>query len=134
VVGWSFGTSAAELWRACLEAIAYRFAAIYDLLKTAIPPPREFVASGAALLHSRVWVQVLADVLGVPVTLSGEAEASARGAALVGLRALGVIPHLNALPAAVGETYLPRAELFEVYARARERQQRLYHLLLDRSS
>ncbi len=133
LTGWNLNTSVVEMWRAALEAVAYRFAAIYDLLRTAIPQPREIVASGGALLHSPAWIQILADVLNVPVTASGEDEASARGAALMALRALGVIQSLDELPATLGETYLPRAEHFEIYARARKRQESLYHLILDSS-
>ena len=117
--------------------MAYRFAAIYDLIRTAIPPPREIIASGGALLSSTVWVQILADVLGVPVTASGEDEASARGAALVALRALnadvalGTIPSLHTLDADLGETFTPNSSHFDIYKRARERQKKLYHLLLE---
>lgn len=129
--GWSLRTTPAELVRATLEAISYRFAAIYDLLCQTIAPPREMVASGAALLNQRVWMQILADVLGVPVTTSGEAEASARGAALIALRALSILRAFEKLPAILGESYLPRAEYFEIYQRARERQKVLYHLLVE---
>lgn len=133
VVGWSLGATPVEIWRATLEAIAYRFAAIYDLMRE-ITPAREFIASGAALEHSRVWVQIIADVLGAPVTVSGEAEASARGAALIALRARRVIPDFSALPAVAGETFSPRADHFEIYRHARERQKMLYHLLLDQAT
>ncbi len=131
VTGWSLGTSASELWRAAIEAISYRVAAIYECLRAAIPEPREVIASGAALLNSPVWVQILADVLGVPVTVSGEEEASARGAALVALRALGVIQSWQELPAARGKTYMPNPQYFEIYRRARERQKSLYYLIQD---
>lgn len=130
LTGWTLNTSTTEIWRAALEAVAYRFAAIYDLLRTAIPEPREIIASGGALLNSRVWVQILADVLNLPVTASGEDESSARGAALMGLRALGVIPSLYTLEAELGETYMPNPAHFEIYQHARERQNSLYHLLL----
>ncbi len=130
LIGWRLSTTPVEIWRATLEALAYRFAAIYDLLR-ALTPAREWIASGAALERSRAWVQILADVLGAPVTVSGEAEASARGAALIALRALGAISNFDALPAALGETMLPRAAYFETYQRARERQKTLYHSLLQ---
>jgi len=123
-------TTPTEIWRATLEALAYRCAAIYDLLR-GVTSARECIASGAALEHSRVWVQILADVLEVPVTVSGEAEASARGAALIALRALGIISNFAALPAALGETFAPRADFFQTYQRARERQKMLYHSLLQ---
>lgn len=130
LVGWTLATTPTEIWRATLEALAYRCAAIYDLLR-GVTSARECIASGAALEHSRVWVQILADVLEVPVTVSGEAEASARGAALIALRALGIISNFAALPAALGETFAPRADFFQTYQRARERQKMLYHSLLQ---
>lgn len=133
LTGWGLTTSALDIWRAALEAVAFRFAAIYELLRNTIPPPREVIASGAALLHSPVWIQILADVLGVPVVASGEEEASARGAALVALRALGMLQTFDELPAALGETYEPNPEHGEIYQRARKRQESLYHLLLDSS-
>lgn len=131
LAGWNLNTSTVEIWRAALEAVAYRFAAIYDLLRTAIAPPREIIASGGALLHSPAWVQILADVLNVPVTASGEDEASARGAALLALRALGIISRLEELPASAGKTFVPRPESHEIYTRSRERQKTLYHLMLE---
>lgn len=131
LIGWRLSTSAADLWRAALEAVAYRFAAIYDLLRTAVPEPRAIIASGAALLNSRVWCQNLADVLGVAVTASGEDEASARGAALLALRSLAVISSFNELPASLGETFKPNPTTREIYQRARKRQESLYHLLLE---
>ena len=42
-----------------------------------------------------------------------------------------MIQSFDELPAALGETHVPRTENFEVYVRARERQKRMYHLLLD---
>lgn len=126
--GWTLSTSPVQIWRCALEAISYRFAALYELLRRVIPAPLEIVASGAALLSSPAWAQILADVLGAPVTMAGELEASARGGALVALRSLGVIPSLDALPADRGATFAPRPAYYEVYTRARERQKRLYHL------
>lgn len=131
LTGWNLNTSPAEIWRASLEAVAYRFASIYELLRAAIPAPREIIASGGALLNSSTWIQILADVLNVPVTASGEDEASARGAALIALRALGVIPSLHTLEAALGETFTPNPNHYEIYHQARERQDSLYHLLLN---
>jgi gluconokinase len=131
ITGWNLNTSAVDLWRAALEAVAYRFAAIFDLLRTAVPAPREIIASGGALLNSHLWVQILADVLNVPVTASGEEEASARGAALLALRALGTIQGLEELPASLGTTHLPNPEHHEIYTVARKRHESLYHLILD---
>jgi gluconokinase len=130
IVGLNLDTSPIEILRATFEAIAYRVAAIFDLILEAIPAPREIIASGSALLHSPAWVQILADVLGQAVTVSGEEEASARGAALLALEALGAIRDAGKLAPAFGKTFSPNAAHHDAYLRARERQQRLYSLLV----
>mgnify|MGYP000359593779 CR=1 FL=1 len=133
LTGWNLNTTPLEIARAAMEAVAYRFAAMYDLLRVAIPQPREIVASGGALLHSRAWMQILADVLNVSVTASGEEEASARGAALLALRSLGILPSLETLPASLGETFAPNPAHYEIYQSARKRHESLYYLILDAS-
>lgn len=131
LTGWRLDTSAVALWRAAMEAVAYRFALIYNLLGRAVPAPRAIVASGAALLNSRAWAQILADVLGEPITLSAEPEASARGAVLMALEALGVIPHAGALPAPPSITLDPNPAHHMIYRQALERQEKLYRILIE---
>jgi sugar (pentulose or hexulose) kinase len=63
------------------------------------------------------------------VTASGEDEASARGAALVALKGLGVVGEFEEHPAALGERYVPDAKRHEVYTRARARQREMYGAL-----
>ena len=76
-------------------------------------------------------MQIFADVLDRPVMASAETQATARGAALIALNALGVIPALDALPAALGETFFPDPARHAVYARAIERQVALYDQLVQ---
>ena len=71
--------------QAALEGVAFRFAAIADLL----PELEEVVATGGALLADPEWIQVMADALARPVTASGVEEASLRGAAVAILERLG---------------------------------------------
>ena len=130
VAGWNLHTAPAEIVRACFEGIAYRLAAIYELVRAAIPAPGELIASGAALLNSPAWVQILADVLGQPVTVSGEADASARGAALLALEALGASRAAAVAAPAFGQTFFPNAAHHEIYLRARARQEQLYSTLI----
>ena len=67
IAGLTFDADAADLLQAALEGVAYRMAEIAERL----PEVREVVATGHALLASRGWMQVFADVLGLPVTASG---------------------------------------------------------------
>jgi gluconokinase len=90
VTGLRFDTTRAEVLRAFMEAVAYGLAeAVERLAKLA--PNAELRISGAALLHSRSWVQIMADVLGRPLHYTADTEASSRGAALMLLEALGVL-------------------------------------------
>jgi len=121
VAGLTFATTPGDLRRAALEGVAFRFAAIADLL----PEIEEVVATGAGLIHSPDWLQIMADALARPVAVSAVPEASLRGAAVATLERMG---HQVA-EAPVGEVFEPRAERADAYRSARDRQQRLYEVL-----
>ena len=139
LVGLSRSTRPIEIARAMLEAVAYRFALIAERIAGAIPvgaipgdrPSPEIIASGGGLLHHPALMQIFADVLNRPVMASVETQATARGAALIALRALGVIPAFEALPAALGQTFYPDPARHAIYAQAIERQVALYRQLVQ---
>lgn len=132
IVGLSWATRPEEIVRAGLEAVAYRFALIHELLKTAAAPGHRIIASGGALLASPAWTQMVADALGEEVVASEETEASARGAALLALEGCGLLPGLERTPLRLGRVYAPDPERHAIYAAARERQRRLYAALIER--
>lgn len=129
--GITLATTPLAILRASLEAVAYRFALIARHLTRHASDVR-VVASGGALLSSPAWMQIIADVLGRPLVASGEAETTSRGVALLALRTLGVIPSLDAVPAAEGPIYEPDPARHAVYQEAVARQERLYELLVGR--
>ncbi len=124
--GLHLGTSPFDLLRASLESIALRFGQIAARL----PVTGQVIASGGALEHSPVWMQICADVLGRPVYASGVDEATARGVAFVALRSLGIIKSLAALPTTPSICYLPDDASHLAYRRAGERQRLLYERLI----
>lgn len=128
VVGLSLATDQLDLFQASLEAVAYRFAMIWDALRATIPEVREIVASGGALLHSPAWMQIMADVLGHELIASREEEGSCRGAALVALEVLGATP-AGAAPTPLGVVYSPDPGRHARYREARERQRRVEEAL-----
>lgn len=130
ISGLSLASSPLEILQAGLEAVAYRFALIYRDLVRQVPAARHFVASGGGLLHSPAWLQIMADVLGRPITAGTVDEASSRGNALLALEGLGVIAAAGALPVAPGPTYDPHPAHQEVYAAALARHEALYAALL----
>lgn len=131
IVGLSLNTQPIDILRAGLEAMAYRLGLIFGLLRGTAPHARQVIASGGALMNSLALVQIIADVLDVPVTLSAENEATSRGDAVLALKALGIIHSFDDVPARVGATIEPNAERHAVYARGMERQGWLYHAVLN---
>jgi gluconokinase len=118
VHGLTFATTPLDLKQAALEGVAFRFGQIAELM----PEVEEIVATGGALLSDRDWLQIMADVLGRPLTVSGVDEASLRGAAVIALERLGE----RAAEAPLGRVVEPRPDHAEAYAAARERQRALY--------
>jgi gluconokinase len=129
--GLSLATTPLEILRAGLEAVAYRITMVFELLRQLLPPEPKVVASGRALLSSPTWLQIMADVLGRPVATAGIQEASARGAALLALEALGALAGLEEAPDFISTTYQPDARRHAVYRAAMERQRELYDKLVQ---
>ena len=80
--GLSLGHGPGHLWRALLEAVAYGFrhhVEVFDELGYA--PKRFFASDGGS--QSRVWMQIMADVLQQPVRLLANPYGSCVGAAWV---------------------------------------------------
>jgi gluconokinase len=118
IAGLTFETTPLDLRQAALEGVAFRFAEVLELL----PSVRELVATGGALLRDLDWVQIMADALGRPVSVSEVEEASLRGAAVLALERLG---HEAAEPP-TGRVFQPRKERADAYRSARDRQRALY--------
>ena len=85
IAGISLATTPVEILAATLEAVCHRLAAGFEALAASLPGEPEVIASGGAVVASPWWQQTLADVLGRPVRVVDEPEASARGAALLAL-------------------------------------------------
>ena len=122
--GLRLDTTGVEILRAALEAVALRLAMVYELLAPCAAGDHTIVASGAALGRSRVWTQIVADALGRTITWSSEPEATSRGAALLTLEALGVLPDLGTARQPLGEAFTPDRARHARYRDALERQRR----------
>ncbi|MGE0127096.1 MAG: gluconokinase [Blastocatellales bacterium] len=128
--GINLSTDPIEILRASLEAVCYRFAAIYERLKTELSGDTRIIASGGGILNSPVWTRMMADVIGVPVMASAVPEASSRGAAMLAMEAFGLIESLEAVPTPPGEVFEPNEKSHELYLRGREKQEKLYETLI----
>jgi gluconokinase len=131
MVGMTLHTKAIDVVRAWLEAVAYSFGIVFDILKQSINPTGGIIGSGAGLIHSPAWLQMMSDVLDEPLVVSAVPEGTSRGAALLALEAMGALPDLGAAPAPLGKQYEPDGERTGVYEAARRRQEKLYSLLIE---
>ncbi len=132
IAGLTLATREADLFRAGMEAVAYRFALIYEALAPFAAEGHEIVAGGAAILNSPAWLQIVADVLDHDVLAPPpDEEASARGAALAALVAIGALDDLSAAPDPIAEAdvYSPDAGRHERYREGLRRHVRLESLL-----
>jgi gluconokinase len=121
MAGLKHHTTPVDIFQASLEAITYRFAALYDAVKHG---NETVIASGGGLRESPAWLQMMSDAFGRPLVASNVTEASLRGAALVALRDSGAIA---ALPGPdPGRAFSPRPDHHEKHLAARHRQQTLY--------
>lgn len=129
IIGLSEATTPIDIARAYLEAVAYRFAALHEAVR-ATTGTGQLVGTGAGLLASKVWAQIVCDALGEPLLLSSEEQASSRGAALWAYEQSGGYCLEDAPPVNVKETLQPSLENMRVYTEARKRQEDLLKRLL----
>jgi len=115
--------------QATLESVALGFLEIYHPMSKALGEPKTIVASGAALLQSPAWTQMIADALSFPITTYPEPEASSRGAALLALERLGIVRDLSDTAPRWGTVHKPKAALETVYGELLASQQKVFKKL-----
>ena len=125
ILGLNAATSAVEITQAALEAVAYRFAAIFEQLNQVVPL-ETIIASGGALRESPVWTQIICDTLNKNLFLPDEREASSRGAVLFALEKAGMINDISEISAENGQAFAPDRAKHEIYQKAKQRQEGFY--------
>jgi xylulokinase len=126
-VGLSHQTDRAALARAVMEGVAFAFADCLAALRAAGTSVERATAVGGGS-RSRAWLQIIANVLNVPVDVPAEGDfGAAFGAARLGLIAAEEAdPIAVCRPPAIRETLRPDAAAVEFYAEAFRRYRALY--------
>jgi gluconokinase len=83
-----------HLVRASIEGVCLQLALVLDSMRAAGNEVHEVRATGG-FARSALWKQILADALGLDVRFPAGYEGSAFGAALLGMRALGLVGSLD---------------------------------------
>lgn len=89
IFGLDLSHSRAHIFRAILEAVMYGFRHHVDVLTNASLTPTRFMATNGGV-SSRLWRQIAADVLGVPITSYRNHPGSVLGVAFVAGYAVGL--------------------------------------------
>lgn len=134
IAGLTSATQPEDIARAGLEAVAIECARINHRLDEVAPDISRLVASGAAVLSSPAWMQMMADAIGREVGAGRPKEASSRGAAIFALEALG-LARAQDLDTGVGRRFKPNPMATRAYKQAERRQEALYAaLILDKGT
>jgi xylulokinase len=127
-LGLSLRHDRGSLARAVLEGVAYGLRDSLELLRElGVEPVAGRVSGGGA--RSRLWLEIVASVLGLPLELTAVEEGSAYGAALLGGVAGGVFASAEEAVAAcvrVRETVEPRDDWIAAYEEGYARYGMLY--------
>jgi gluconokinase len=127
IAGLRLATTREDIFRAGLEAVGYRFLEMLEEL-VEVSPVTRLVATGTALTSSRLWPQILADVLGRQLALPRATELTSRGAAIIGFEQLGVsTPRPEP---SIARVFHPDMRSHAVYREAAGRQRKLLHAVL----
>ncbi len=89
ILGLNLQTRPEEIYLALMEATAYGTRLIVEMYEKHGIPVRQILLSGGIPVRNPLIVQIYADVLERPVRVCGQAQASAVGAAILGIAAAG---------------------------------------------
>jgi gluconokinase len=129
--GVTVSTTALDLLRAALEAVALRLAIVFEELARLSGNVEAVVAGGGAISRSPAWLQMMADAFGRPISATETVETTCRGVGLLALESLGVLDGpLEEIALLPGRIFEPVAEHHAIYRRALERQRWLYDELV----
>jgi len=129
ILGLTTATTAAEIYRACMEGVVYEMLLNVRALDGSGACFTKMCATGGGA-HSKEWMQMKADVLDMPVTALSTVDAGTVGSAMLTGVAVGVFADLSDAASHMveeKETYYPRKEMHEKYMRIYERYEKVYH-------
>lgn len=135
LIGMTTATTPAEIYRACMEGVCYEMYLNYKNVCEAGAHPRKLHATGGGA-KSSVWMQMKADILGIPIVALKTVDAGTVGSAMLTGIALGVFKNLEDAEKAMVEqtvTYEPREEYHEKYMKVYSRYEKLYDAVRELS-
>ena len=128
IVGLTLGTRARDIYFACMEAVAYEMRLNMERLAASGVRFDRLVATGGGA-KSKLWMQIKADVLGIPFDALEVEDAGTVGCAMMAGVASGAYRSLGEAKAVMVKkvgTYVPDTKRHELHAEVFARYKRLY--------
>ena len=106
----------AHFMRSIVEGISFALLQVTKSLEETVGEVTNIYASGG-FIHSKDWLQMLADIFGKNIHVTNASDASALGAAILGWNALGVLNTLSDAKSfiTVQDTYFPDHHQHRMY-------------------
>lgn len=129
--GLSLQATRAHIYRALMEGIAFGLKNIMETFNRQDHPASRIIACGGAI-RSPLFMQIYADVLGQPIHLAHEAEASLLGSAVVAAAGSGAFPdlaHAAKSMVRIQGAYQPNPQYNSLYDSYFKKYQETYYAL-----
>lgn len=92
-----------HMLRAALEGIIFNLYTVLMALEEVAGPIEKIQASGG-FARSELWCQILADIFEMEITIPESFESSCLGAAVLGMKSIGLVEDLSVIKEMMGET------------------------------
>lgn len=128
ILGLDASTTMEEIYRGCMEGVVYEMLVNMEYLQESGIHFKMLNATGGGA-RSEVWMQMKADMLGIPITALATSDAGTVGSAMLTGIAAGCFRDLADAAACMVEkkkVYEPRQEMHEQYQKIYERYRRVY--------
>ena len=128
IIGLTTDSRVSDIYRSCMEGVTYEMYLNYRNVTNAGAAPEIIHATGGGA-HSEIWMQMKADMLGLPMTALRTIDAGTVGSAMLTGVAMGVFNNLDEAAMQMVErikTYEPRPEYRKKYLEVFDRYDRLY--------
>jgi len=129
IFGLSLGTEAPRLFKAWVEATCFGAKAIVDRFGDEGVPVKGLIGLGGVARKSPYIMQVMSNVMGMPIRIHRSEQTCALGAAMFASTAAGLHPNVETAMRAMGQgfdmEYKPQTSVVPMYKRRYERYQAL---------
>lgn len=119
IIGLNLTTAPEDIYRAIIEANAFGCRVIIDNYQSGGIPVNKIIASGGIALKNPLLMQIMADVLNRPISVSESTQSAALGSAIYAACACDIFPDIHTAckvcSAPIYKTYFPQPENVKEY-------------------